>query len=114
MLNTLAKGELTIGSLMIMMMMIVMMMMMTTPPLLIPGGDGGHDCPVRLVHEVAGVEGVLLVAGRGLHLGLDGGGVQPGDSHQAEQLHGGGGGGGEHGGGGQASVSGKWVRGGVL
>ena len=111
MLNTLAKGELTIGSLM-MMMMIVMMMM--TPPLLIPGGDGGHDCPVRLVHEVAGVEGVLLVAGRRLHLGLDGGGVQPGDSHQAQQLHGGGGGGGEHGGVGQASVSGKWVRGGVL
>ena len=112
MLNTLAKGELTIGSLMIMMM--IVMMMMTTPPLLIPGGDGGHDCPVRLVHEVAGVEGVLLVAGRRLHLGLDGGGVQPGDSHQAQQLHGGGGGGGEHGGGGQASVSGKWVRGGVL
>ena len=89
-------------------------MIMMTPPLLIPGGDGGHDCPVRLVHEVAGVEGVLLVAGRRLHLGLDGGGVQPGDSHQAQQLHGGGGGGGEHGGGGQASVSGKWVRGGVL
>ena len=113
MLNTLAKGELTIGSLMIMMMIVMMMMMMTTPPLLIPGGDGGHDCPVRLVHEVAGVEGVLLVAGRRLHLGLDGGGVQPGDSHQAQQLHGGGGGG-EPGGGGQASVSGKWVSGGVL
>ena len=112
MLNTLAKGELTIGSLMIVMM--IVMMVMTTPPLLIPGGDGGHDCPVRLVHEVAGVEGVLLVAGRRIHLGLDGGGVQPGHSHQAEQLHGGGGGGGEHGGGGQASVSGKWVRGGVL
>ena len=107
MLNTLAKGELTIGSLMMMIMM--MMMMMTTPPLLIPGGDGGHDCPVCLVQEVAGVEGVLLVAGRGLHLGLDGGRVQPGDSQQAEQPHGGGGGE-VHGGGGQASVSGKWVR----
>ena len=83
--------------------------MMTTPPLLIPGGDGGHDCPVRLVQEVAGVEGVLLVAGRGLQLGLDGGRVQPGDSQQAEQPHGGGGGE-VHGGGGQASVSGKWVR----
>ena len=102
-------------TLMMMMMMMIVMMIVTTPPLLIPGGYGGHDCPVRLVHEVAGVEGVLLVAGRRLHLGLDGGGVQPGDSHQAQQLHGGGGGG-EHGGsgGGQASVSGKWVRGGVL